>query len=237
MFLFYDSRIQLSVLQFLVFHFLNFHFLNFHFFNFLCNDCLFYHLVFLLPFFYFSCYHRRQWTEFDTKNMILGCFGLTGLLIFNISFIFKSIGITNYFEKKDEIHDNLKIFESFIKREILKLKLLKLLKMNIFSNLGKIFSNRKQNFFFKILWKLLKKIVKKSEDFLEAVLHHFYFFVIIIMVLFHGISTFSNSYVIEVRNIVILFLNCITSFFPFFPFFFSLLILFIFFCYSYSELN
>ena len=98
--------------------------------------------------------------------MILGCFGLTGLLIFNISFIFKSINITNNFEKKDKIHDNSKIFESFIKREILKLKLLKLLKMNIFSNLGKIFSNRKQIFFFKILWKLLKKIVKNSFCFL-----------------------------------------------------------------------
>ena len=107
--------------------------------------------------------------------MILGCFGLTGLLIFNISFIFKSINITNNFEKKDEIHDNLKFFESFINGEIL--KIVKLLKMNIFSNLGKIFSNRKQKEIFTILLKLLKKIVKKSEDFLKAVLHHFYFFV------------------------------------------------------------
>ena len=149
--------------------------------------------------------------------MILGCFGLTGLLIFNISFIFKSINITNNFEKKDEIHDNLKIFESFIKGEKFELKLLK---MNIFSNLGKIFSNRKQKEFFTILWKLLKKIVKKSEDFLEDVFHHFYFFVIMIMVLFHGISTFSNSYIIEVRTIAILFLKLYYSFFPFFSLFF-----------------
>ena len=151
--------------------------------------------------------------------MILGCFGLTGLLIFNISFIFKSINITNNFEKKDEIHDNLKIFESFIKIEIL--KILKLLKMNIFSNLVKILSNGKRKEFFTILWKLLKKIVRKSEDFLEDFLHHFYFFVIIIMVLFHGISTFSNSYIIEVRTIAILFLKLYYFFFSFFSLYFK----------------
>ena len=127
--------------------------------------------------------------------MIFGCLGLTFLLIFNILFILKSIGIIRKFKKNDEIYENLKNLKS-----LNKLNLIFFSKINFFENLIKIFLIEKLKIFFVMKLKLLNNVIMKSENFLEFVFQHFYFFTIMMMVLFHGISTFSNSFIIEVRN-------------------------------------
>ena len=153
--------------------------------------------------------------------MIIGCSGLTFLLIFNILFILKSIGIVIKLNKNDEIYENLKNLKSLDKLNFKFISRIKNFDKNFIKNI------------FIIKLKLLNNVIKKIENFIEFVFHHFYFFTILMMVLFHGISTFSNSFIIEVRNretlfFFVLFFHFISPFSPFLLFY-SIFFFFFFF--------
>ena len=138
--------------------------------------------------------------------MTLGCVGLTLLLFFNIYFIFKLIKTDNFL-KENNVSSNNYNFENLIVKIVFTFKLLKRQKFSVFH---KILKSKERNDFFSILFPLFFNTIKNLKFLYYNILNNLYFCTVIVLVIFHGFSTFSNSFIVEVReyNFFDLFLFC-----------------------------